>query len=734
MKYILKTNKLLINSQESPNGAFIYTGSPNEGQKDKGKLIVLLDFPKETENPKELANLLIQKIHKLYYRSTLVEQEAILENILEEVNENLPIIAEIDNSWAKKFNAVIAIIYRQEVYFSPLGNVSAWITNNNKLINIFDYLESNIDKPSVDKIFTNILSGNIEPNQLLFFTTNTIFNCLAKDKIKKIITNNNEPAGIILKFKELLNKVKTKNFCLVSIKLSQYTPKQTDEKIKKTSSLKKEKQAGEININISPQESIDHLLQSQQATKDILSKGKSSTITTNTIEKRFDLDDVDTTNIRKKKNNQNFNKYLIQSFKIYINILKTIFKTTYSFIRNIIVTVKEKITRSSISKIKTPNKISPPIPLPNKAMKKITGGKNIVIIAIILLIAFAASIFIMNNKKKLELEKEEYETILKNIDEKQEEYDLLLIYNDSGQAKDKLDEISELINKLPQRTEEQKERYSEILDKFTQTLNKTRKLNTIKEPEIIAELDFTPAKIVKYGNNLIAIGNNSNNLSSLDLKTKEIKNFSPTNISYENINNFGKDENFIYGLKENDQVIKINLDNQEAEEMTITYHPNYKQADDLMIYGGRIYILDNQNNQIYKHNQGTISFGKGEEWIKDKTNIQNSQALTIDGNIYLASNTGEIQKFYTGNLANFDIEEIDPEIKNIDQIFTDTTINEIYFLDNNSKRVIIINKDGTLINQFYLPTLPVMTDFIIDGAAQKVYIQSNNKIISLDLN
>ncbi len=733
MKYILKTNKLLINSQESAHGAFIYTGSPNEGQKDKGKLVVLLDFPKNTENPKELGNLLIQKIHKLYYKSALVEQEAILENILEEVNENLPMIANIDNNWAKKFNAVIAIVYRQEVYFSPLGNVSAWTTNNNKLINIFDYLESNIDKPTVDKIFTNILSGNIEPNQLLFFTTNTIFNYLAKDKIEKTIVNN-EPAGIILKFKELLNKVKTKNFCLVSIKLSQYTSKQKDEKIKKTTPLKKEKQEGGININISPKQSIDHLLQSQQATEEILSKGKSSAIT---IEKKPDLDDIDITGIqktKKKQNNQNFNKYLIESLKTYIAILGTIFKAIYSFVRNIIVTIKEKITRTSIPKIKTLNKTTPPSPLPKKAMKKITGGKNIVIIAIILLIAFAASIFIMNNKKKLELEKEEYETILKNIDEKQEEYDLLLIYNDSGQAKDKLDEISNLINELPQRTKEQKERYNEILNKFTETLNKTRKLNTIKEPEVIAELDFTPIEIVKYGNNLIALGSESSQFSSLDLKTKEIKNISPANTNYQNIKAFDKDGNFIYGLKDNDQVVKINLDEQSAEEVTITYHPNYKKVDDLMIYNSRIYILDSENDQIYKHNQGDESFGKGEAWIKDSSEINTGTSITIDGNIYVATNTGEIKKFYTGNLEKFEVEKIDPEVKNINEIFTDTTINEIYLMDSNSKRIIVINKDGALINQFYLPTLSTMNNFIIDGAAQKVYIQSDNKIISLNLN
>jgi len=43
-----------------------------------------------------------------------------------------------------------------------------------------------IDKPSVNKIFTNILSGNIEPGQLLFFTTNSIFDYVSEEKIEKV--------------------------------------------------------------------------------------------------------------------------------------------------------------------------------------------------------------------------------------------------------------------------------------------------------------------------------------------------------------------------------------------------------------------------------------------------------------------------------------------------------------------------------------------------------------------
>ena len=728
MRYILKTNKLLIHSEENPNNAFIYTGSPNEDQKNKGKLIIILDFPESTKNPKELGNLLIQKIHKLYYNSALIEQEAVLENILEELNENLPLITEINNNWLKEFNAIIAIIYRQEVYFSPMGNVSAWVTNNNRLINIFDYLESNIDKPTIDKIFTNVLSGNIEPNQLLFFTTNTIFNYLSKDKIAKIIINN-EPAGIALKLKELIYKIQDKNFCSVSIKLTPYKPQASLSQEKEQLPIEEKQLAQQrISKDISPQQSINQLLKSQQVTRDILTKGKSK-IDLSIIKQKERSKEKKYISL--KKIVKNLYEYLI----IYISILIKIVKTIFNFIKKIIQNISKKIQQKKKEKQLKPAGILAPIEKieKTKILQKLPKRNTILIIAIIILIVFIVSTAITKYKKQLAIKKENYKQLLEDINEKQIEYDLLLIYNDEIQAKEKLQEVSDLIDSLPRKTDEQKQNYQKISDNFTEILNKARKLTTIKEPEFMAEYSFKPVKIVKHGNLLIAAGLNSDQLSKLDLKTKEIKNIEQNDIEYNNVNIFGKVENFLHALDINDKVIKIDLDSNKATEIDITYHPNYKSANDASFYNNRLYLLDNQSNQIYKHNQGTESFNKGEEWIKDNTDIINATSLAIDGNIYVSNNAGQIKKFYTGVLTEFNLEAIDPIIKNIDKIYTDITINEIYILDNTSKRIIIINKDGKLINQFYFPTLSVMNDFVIDGSAQKVYIQSVNKIISLNL-
>ena len=80
------------------------------------------------------------------------------------------------------------------------------------------------------------------------------------------------------------------------------------------------------------------------------------------------------------------------------------------------------------------------------------------------------------------------------IKDKKMEYDLVSIYKDESQAKEKLKEISDLINSLPQKTQDQKDKYQEVLNSFKEIINKVNKMETVVNPEILGEISFNPKK------------------------------------------------------------------------------------------------------------------------------------------------------------------------------------------------------------------------------------------------
>ncbi len=311
------------------------------------------------------------------------------------------------------------------------------------------------------------------------------------------------------------------------------------------------------------------------------------------------------------------------------------------------------------------------------------------------------------------------------------EYDLVNIYKDESLAKEKLKEISDLINSLPQKTKNQIEKYQEVLNSFSEILNKVNKLETVKNPEIIFEASFNPKKIIKQGNNLIIFGANSSEITKIDASSKQGSSQGKDNI-YSNINLYAKDGNLAYGIDTKD-LIKINLDSFEIARQPIPYHPNYKSAKSIEFYANNLYIVDSESNQIYKHNGNNGNFDKGVEWIKDKTDVSSVLSIAVDTNIYLGKSDGSILKMFAGKIVPMEIKNVDPKIQTPSKVYTDKSIDQIYILDSSSKRIIVINKKGELLKQYFLPTLKEITDFVFDGASKKMYIISENKVASLNI-
>ena len=604
----------------------------------------------------------------------------------------------------------------------------------------------------------------------------------------------NDPQGIVIKLKELLFEVRDKSFCLSAIKLSPYEAGEKQEQIK-----------SKIQVTESAQESIDNLLNIQQKTKEILTKGKTKLEEDKNIKKSTDKKNnkkqklsKDTTKEKKEELNiteeneekepitkdkpsadeleqkimeelniteeneekepitedqsvedsleqklieeisANENetsitapsrfekKYKKQNSQILKKILRVIifpFIKIIELLSKIKIPKKEKNIGTTISQ-----RQNAPITVFRSSKNK---NKIILIIATLLLLGFILNLILTNNKKEQSLDNEKYEKILAEIKDKKMEYDLANIYKDEAQAKEKLKEISELINSLPQQTKKQQEEYAKILGSITEILNSVRKMETITNPEIFSETNFDIVKIIKHGNQIINLGSNSSQISKIDINSK-----SQTNIgkdgSYTNINTFTKNGDYVIGLDIKD-LVKINPANSEITKESIAYHPNYKSSADAETYADNLYILDSQSNQIYKHIGNKGKLGKGDLWIKDNTNVSNSTCIAIDTNIYIGNNDGSLIKMYAGKKTPLELKDIDPKISKIDKIYTDKSIKEIYILDSSSKRIIIIDKDGNLLKQYYLPTLKQINNFAVDGASKKLYIASENKIIILNI-
>ncbi len=244
---MIDISKICFSNPKKTN-SFIKTDHFFPSQSTKkifGELISLIEIeiPKNLNKEgfnlaKEISEIIINGIRTNYYNPEKLKDEEnpeiIFENSLQKLNRL--IYQEIIGSRSiesiiKNLNAVIALIHEERVYFSPVGSVQVFILKKNKIIDLMPK-EKTIFTPS--KIFFQIVSGTLEKNDCLFFTTANFLDYFVFEKLNNIILKYSVSEAT-KKLEEILENLKDK------ISLGAFILKRIEKKIPKEIPVEVEK-------------------------------------------------------------------------------------------------------------------------------------------------------------------------------------------------------------------------------------------------------------------------------------------------------------------------------------------------------------------------------------------------------------------------------------------------------------------------------------------------------------
>jgi len=111
-------------------------------------------------------------------------------------------------------------------------------------------------------------------------------------------------------------------------------------------------------------------------------------------------------------------------------------------------------------------------------------------------------------------------------------------------------------------------------------------------------------------------------------------------------------------------------------------------------FGGNIYILDNGNKEIYRYGAIGDTFGERVRWLKqDQTITINPVDMAIDADVWIAGNSGEVEKYRRGSKENFSLNGT-PEGLKIDRLALEESGNRLALLDKTNGIVVICQKDN----------------------------------------
>jgi len=772
-QYSLDFEKLLIydhNKSRSTCHLFVSNQSPIE-EKNLGKLFLIAEITSNDKINLDIINTIQEEIKNSYYNTDDLQIEAALEKALENANQRIAdMVGDYDTNWLDKLNIVVAVIKDNFLYFAHIGRLYVFLARNNKITNIIESTESAdaLAEPiNPLKAFSNIISGDLEPEDNIFFCTASLLDYLSVEKIKRTIEDN-QPNRSMQLLENLLseNSVNTA-FCALTIRLNQalqpvgqtqasaYNQSLVDEVTGQPTMVQPQYNSPPEHYTDS-HSSMEKLMEKKDQANQVLTPsmgryfkqlfGKAITSTSEFIRLkimkqsprrlRFEKEIKDyrpaqtskteTQPAYKKKSGGQTAKKVISGIG---GLIGAIFRGLASIFKKSDVVAKQ-VVRSP----KTfPQKIASII---NKFIKLPFISKILLVAAILVAFFLAQNVFTSVLNQQSQEENIEFDQTISMVSQNILKAEAALSYENEDGAKELLVEAKDMLNALSQNDDDQKQKINELLSDIDDILAETRRIANMAT---VAIADFTSINesasidsIIKIQNNIYGLDRGGKTIYRADIDSGEINSYELEEL----------DNTFQYAAAYGDDVVLLNnangLDEFDtiegtADNLSFSLPVDDANITNINIYENRIYLLDINNNQIFRGSRITGGYSRAIEWLEDDTSLSQSIDIAIDGNVYVLNSNGTVYRMFQGVKQTWDLSIIDPELSSADRLATGTDIENIFVLDSQGNRLVEFTKEGKLVNQYVSDNFSNLKDIAIDWEAKTTYILNGNQVVAIDI-
>ncbi len=711
----------------------IYLNQLPRSGRDQERLFGIAEIKTSDLEIKNEVQIFLTQLSTKYQEETIENPGLSFEQTLEWANRILR--ERFDQKKLPYINLIFGCLKNNILQFTALGSTVAQIFFKEKSsYRNLDLLKTYTPRADgQDLYFSNLISGDLHRNNFVLFSVPTLLDFLTIDRLEKIITQT-KPTSVCDHLETILNQIENKlAFGGVLIewpdvdwqknlppppKILKTTP---DSSIKQL--LRQEEETAKI-LTPSLISGIKNFLFKNKENKKVIVAPSPPTVINNDAATLKKITKIYT----RLTGWQGQLKIIIQ--KILVGLGRVIF-LIYLFFRNL---HKWKFSKEWLIKIllllkKLPDKL-------NGYLGSIPLKRLILLsLATLTIIILAGSLIFSHYQKTSQLEKAGYNQLVNDIKNKLDEAESSLIYNNEGQGRAKLKEIATALNSFPRTSDSRSQEFTKLqnsYDSLMQKLQHVQKVIAQIEVDLSAQKNQPqPLLLNLVDKNLFIAATNT--ISWYNLNNKKITNYFDTHLNAPVSWTIQKD-NTILILDNSQKLWQFNPQNNGLEPRDVTWAKSDSQISLITTYNGKLYAFDTKYQQISKHNPATTGFGKGEFWVvpKDAGDLSDVSGLTIDGNVYLARNNGEIWKFEKGHKKEFNVDMIAPPLQSPLKLYTRSGSDLLFILDNDKKRIIVWNKKtNLLITRLTSNDFKNLIDLVPDEKNKKIYLLDDSKIESV---
>ena len=215
----------------------------------------------------------------------------------------------------------------------------------------------------------------------------------------------------------------------------------------------------------------------------------------------------------------------------------------------------------------------------------------------------------------------------------------------------------------------------------------------------------------------------------IDLETK--KSF-PLSSNFQNPElSLGMDDLNLIFIVKNNKVTSLAPTSGKFQANSIAFPEKAKIAD-AKTYLTYLYLLDGNNNQIYRYPRAEGGFGEKSTWLKETLDLSGAKSLAINENIFVI-NGQNILKLFRGKNQPYTPEKTVTPISP-DKLYAQNTSTNLYILDKTNARIIKLDGDGKILAQYYNASIADTINFSVSEKTNLVYLSDTNGIKSFAIN
>lgn len=764
---------ILTPGKKSNTVGEVYVAQPDiEKENLAGKLFLIIEIESNNSNNLKLINFLIENLSNNYYqnekmflreRLKSIKIEIIFESALAKTNKDLAefLKAEKIDLNFNEINATIGIIFENNVHFSSLGKnralliykekkapvpislnknkkrlfiakLSAEAENNYKIIDIISRTKTNErrDITTSENLFTNIINGVIPRGGYIIFSNETIPEYLSAKQLLEIITTL-PPIGAIEQIKNNLSRINSyvtflavliKNtvgpFAEETIKIA--PPKTTQESVRNLNSV-----AEKTEKFLTPRGYVNFKKWFAYFKKSPFSFNFASLLKSRgAASQTFIKDKIF---FKKKPSFLKFNLLLTKLQNFIVFLIKLIPYLIKAAIKINYLQLAAKIKNNTINWFKN-----------SWAWFKSLNVKNKTLLIIITLsfLLLALNLIFVKIKNNNALVDNNFISLVQSIEQKENQLEASLLYKNEEGARQLIGEIQALIGSLPVKTDEQKQKKSELsakLDSQSEKIKHIVKVENIKEISNLNELrsGANPDNIsLLISKNKIYSADNANKaIYSIDISKNIATEINTASATISGLKFAAKDKNEnIYFINGSD-VLFMNK-NEELKNLPLTSAVSAQNAAALASFNNMLYLADSSSGQIYRYKIQSSKLSVPSPWLNSPADLNKLASFGIDGSIYLLFNDGRLAKYLTGSEESFKLDAIIPPLENPDKIVVSQDLDRIYILEKSKNRIAVFDKNGKFISQYLADNLTRLKDFALNEKTKTIYLLNNTFVYS----